>query len=293
MKKFLITTDDTTDMPAGYHEEKGIHLLHLSYVVDDVIYDGVDKKLNTKEFYDKIRNGSMPFTQQVNPESARSLFEKLVLEGYDIIHIAFTSGLSGTYNSCRLGAEEVLESHPDAKITVIDSLCASTGEGLLLHEALNRQAEGMEYEELVTWIETNKLRIVHDVLADDLFHLYRGGRVSKASAIIGTTLKVKPIIHLNESGKLMAYAKQRHKNAGLKYIANNLYKNIDMSDGLNKTIAICHSSCIEDADKLSNMIQENTDIRDILISDIGPTIGSHTGIGTVALFYFAKDRSGN
>ncbi len=290
MRKFVITSDDTTDLPEGYYGENNLEVLHLSYVVDDVVYDGMETKLTNKEFYDKMRNGAMPFTQQVNPENAKMLFEKLVKEGFDIIHIAFTSGLSGTYNSSRLGALEVMEENPDAKITVIDSLCASTGEGLLVHEALKRQKAGMEYDEVVAWVEYNKLRLVHDVVADDLFHLHRGGRVSKVSAVLGTTLKIKPIIHLDEEGKLIPYAKQRHKSAGIKFLVNNLINNIDVSDGL-ETVAICHSDCLSDAEKVKKLIMEQTDITDIMISNIGPTIGSHTGIGTLAVFYFAENRN--
>lgn len=290
MNKYIITTDDTTDLPEAYYSEHKLEVLHLSYVVNDVVYDGVEQSLTNQEFYDAMRDGAMPFTQQVNPESAKVLFESLVKEGYDIIHVAFTSGLSGTFNSTTIGAREVMEEYPEAKITVIDSLCASTGEGLLVHEACKRQSAGMGYEELVAWIETNKLRLVHDVVADDLFHLHRGGRVSKVSAILGTTLKIKPIIHVDEEGKLIPYAKQRTKGAALKYIANNLNNNIEITDGLD-TIAICHSDCLKEAEKLAEMIGENAKVSEIMISNIGPTIGSHTGLGTLALFYFSKDRS--
>lgn len=290
MNKYIITTDDTTDLPLEYYKEHNVPALHLSYVVDDVIYDGVEKKLSHNEFYNEIRNGAMPYTQQVNPETSRMFFEKLVNEGYDILHIAFSSGLSGTCNSAIMGANEVLEEYPEAKITVIDSLCASMGEGLLVHEALKCQKNGMDYDTLVAWVENHKLKIVHEVLADDLFHLHRGGRVSKVAAVVGSSLGVKPIIHVDNEGKLIPFAKQRHKNAALKYLAANLEKKIKVSEQLN-TIAISHSNCIDDAEKLANMVRDKYGIQHIIISDIGPTIGSHTGIGTVAVFYFADTRA--
>ncbi|MFI3170868.1 MAG: DegV family protein [Eubacteriales bacterium] len=292
MRKYVITTDDTTDLPQEYYLKYNLNLLHLSYVVNDVTYDSVDRSMSNEEFYEAIRNGAMPFTQQVNPENSRILFDKLVREGFDIIHIAFSSGLSGTYNSACIGAEEVRDEYPDSKITIIDSLCASMGEGLLVLEALKRQEAGMEYNELVDWIEASKLKLVHDVVADDLFHLQRGGRVSKVAAVVGSSLGVKPIIHLNEKGKLISYSKQRHKTSALKFIANNLEQSIQNHDGLT-TIAISHSACPADADKLANLIRDKIGEADIIISNIGPTIGSHTGIGTVALFYFANDRSKN
>ncbi|MFI3237773.1 MAG: DegV family protein [Lachnospiraceae bacterium] len=289
MNKYIITADDTADLPASFYEQHEVPLLHLSYVVNDIEYDGVTSALTIAEFYDKIRNGAMPYTQQVNPESARCLFERLVKEGYDILHIAFSSGLSGTYNSARMGALEVQETYPDAKITVIDSLCASMGEGLLLHEVVARKEAGMEYDTLVNWVEENKLRLVHEVVADDLNHLHRGGRLSKVSAILGTALSVKPIIHVNDEGKLINIAKQRHKGMALKFIANRLADRIETEDGLD-TIGISHSDCIDDVNRLVELIKEKTGIEKFIISDIGPVIGSHTGIGTLAVFYFAKGR---
>lgn len=273
-----------------YYKDNNIDVIYLSFVIDDVIYDGVNKTMTSKEFYDAMRDGAMPCTQQVNPENAKNFFEKIAKEGYDILHIAFTSGLSGTYSSTTLGASEVMEEYPDVKITVIDSLCASVGQGLLVHEAVQRKNAGMGYDELIAWIEANKLRLFHDVIADDLFHLQRGGRVSKTAAVIGSTLGVKPIIYVNNEGKLISYTKQRHKSGALKYVLNSLIKRIKIEDNLT-TVGICHSDCIADAEKLANMIREKTEIKDIIIGDIGPTIGAHTGIGTVALFYFADDRS--
>lgn len=289
MRKYVITTDNNADLPAEFYTEHNIKVLHLSFSIDDVIYDGVEKTMTSKEFYDAMRGGAMPVTQQVNPENSKTFFTNIVKDDVDVLHIAFTSGMSGTYSSTTIGANEVMEDS-DSKITVIDSLCASVGQGLLVAEAVKRYEAGMEYEELIAWVESNKLRIVHDVVTDDLFHLHRGGRVSKTSAVIGTTLGVKPIIHVDDEGKLVAYSKQRHKNGGLKFIVNNLVKKMKTDDNLT-TVGICHSDCMKDVEKLKALISEKTDIKDFIVGDIGPTIGAHTGIGTIAVFYFADNRS--
>lgn len=290
MKKYIITTDNNADLPESFYKEHDLGKIYLSYVVNDIEYDGVEKSMTSKEFYDAMREGAMPSTQQVNPENSRVFFENIAKEGFDILHIAFTSGLSGTYSSTTLGAEEAMEAYPDVKITVIDSLCASMGQGLLLHEAIKRKDAGMEYDALIQWIEDNKLRLIHEVVADDLFHLQRGGRVSKTAAVLGSTLGVKPIIHVNSEGKLISYTKQRHKSGGLKFLANNLVKYMQTEDALT-TVGISHSDCLADAEKLAAMIREKTDVEHIIIGDIGPTIGAHTGIGTVAVFYFGEDRT--
>lgn len=290
MKNYIITTDNNADLPDEYYKEHNIDIVLFSYMIDDVIYDGVENSLSIEEFYEKVRNGAMPCTQQVNPENSRIFLEKYVRKGMPVIHLSFSSGLSGTYNSVCMGANEIKEAYPDAKITVIDTLCASMGQGLLVHEVLKRQRAGMSYEELVEWIENNKLRIVHDVIADDLFHLHRGGRVSKFAAVVGTKLGVKPIIHLNSEGKLIPYSKQRHKSSAMRYLANNLDRRIKVEDNLS-TVAISHSACLEDAKKLATIIEKDPRVGEIIISDIGPTIGSHTGTGTIALFYFADNRN--
>ena len=289
MSNFIITTDNTTDLPPEYYIQHDLHTLHVNYMINDVLYDGTSNSLDINTFYDHIRNGCMPVTQQANPEISKLFFKEFLDKGLDIIHIAFSSGLSGTYNSSYMAAEELRDSYPNQQIVIIDSLCASLGEGLLVHEALKRKNNGMSFDDLVTWLQSNKLRLVHEVMADDLFHLHRGGRVSKTSAIIGSALGIKPMIHVNNEGKLIPFSKQRGKPAALNLLVKNLIKKRDTSDDLT-TVFICHSDCIDDANTLKTMILEKTDVKDVLIYYVGPTIGSHTGIGTVAVFYFAANR---
>ncbi len=288
-RAYVLTTDNTTDFPESYLEEHGIEFISLSYVIDDVIYDGVKRKMGNKEFYDRIREGAMPVTQQANPEATKAFFERFLKEGKDILHIAFSSGLSGTYQSAHLAQMELASQYPERKIVVIDSLCASMGEGLLVYEALRRKNEGMDLESLAQWVENHKLHLFHDVVADDLFHLQRGGRVSKTAAIMGTALGIKPLIYVNDEGKLIPYGKVRGKKAALSAMADRLARTIDTS--ISSTVFISHSDCLEDAQALEEMIRQKAGIRDFKISYIGSVIGTHTGIGTVALFYFAPDRT--
>ena len=214
MKRFLIVTDSTTDLPKSYYEEKQIPVVALSYVMDGVTYKDGDG-LSDKEFFDKIREGSMPTTSQINPELAREALEPLLKEGNDILYLCFTSGLSGSYNSVRLAAEELMEEYEERKLIVIDTLCASMGEGLLLYKAVELRDQGKTMEEIAEWVENNKLNICHDVTIDDLHHLHRGGRVSKTSAVIGSIIKIKPIIHVDEEGKLIVIGKERGRKKDL------------------------------------------------------------------------------
>ena len=287
-RPYVITSDNTTDLPLSYFEENHVGAMHVDYTIDDVLYDNFDTDLDNKTFYDKIRAGAMPVTQQVNPQRAREKLAEYLSQGFDVLHIAFSSGLSGTYNSVCIAREELQEEYPDAKIVVIDSLCASMGEGLLLHSAVELKKRGKTLDEVAQWVEDNKMRIFHDVVADDLFHLQRGGRVSKATAIMGTALGIKPLIYVNEEGKLISYGKARGKKSALNQMAERLARNIRRSE--DDIVFISHSDCLEDAQLLRDMIREKTGIDRFMISYIGPTIGSHTGVGTVALFYYCDGR---
>ncbi len=288
MRDYIISTDNNADLPAAFYQEAGVPVVSLSYMMNDIAYDNVTVKQTSKEFYDAIRAGAMPVTQQVNPETSKAMFEIYAKQGLDILHIAFSSGLSGTYQSNCIAAEEIREEYPECNIVVVDSLCASMGQGFLVSEAVNRKNAGMPMQELVAWIEANKLHVIHEVLADDLFHLQRGGRVSKTTAILGSALNVKPLIHLTAEGKLVSFGKQRGRNAGLVFLANNLAKKIDMAQG--ERVFISHSDCMDDVEKFVDMIREKTSVTDITVSDIGPTIGAHTGVGTIAVFYFSATR---
>ena len=285
MSKFVITADSTVDLPKEFLEEKQVPVVSLSYIIDGATYrDG--EGLTSKEFYDKIREGAMPTTSQVNPEQARELFEPILKEGTDILHIAFTSGLSGTYNSCRMAAEELSEEYPDRKIIVVDSLCAASGGGMLLYKAIEMKEQGKSLEEIATWVEENKLHVCHDVTVDDLFHLHRGGRVSKTSAVLGTIIKIKPIIHVNDEGKLIVIGKERGRKKALQTLVERME---EKSQGFeNDIVMITHGDALEDAEYVKGLIQDKFGITNIMINPLGTVIGSHTGPGVIALFYMGN-----
>lgn len=289
MRDYIITTDNTTDLPEEYIQEHGLGMLSLTYMIDGETYNR-KHELPYKEFYKKMRAGSMPTTSQVNPEEAKEELREFLEDGKDIIHIAFSSGLSGSYNSARIAAEELREEMPDRKITVIDSLCASLGEGLLVHKALQLKAQGMEYEELVKWLEGHKLNVVHNFTVDDLFHLYRGGRVSKAAAVLGTMIHLKPVLHVDSEGHLIPVAKVRGRKKSLAALVENMEKQIGSYRDKNDIVFISHGDCIEDADYVKSLIEEKFGIQAFLINPVGPTIGAHSGPGTLALFYMGDVR---
>ena len=285
MSEFVISADSTVDLPKQFLEEKQVPVVSLSYIIDGATYkDG--EGLTSKEFYDKIREGAMPTTSQVNPEQARDLFEPILKEGKDILHIAFTSGLSGTYNSCRIAAEELSEEYPDRKIVVIDSLCAASGGGLLLYKALELKEQGKSFDEIATWVEDNKLHVCHDVTVDDLFHLHRGGRVSKTSAVLGTIIKIKPIIHVNDEGKLIVIGKERGRKKALQTLVERMAEKSQGFD--NDIVMITHGDALEDAEYVKGLIEERFGITNIMINPLGTVIGSHTGPGVISIFYMGN-----
>lgn len=287
MRDFIIVTDSTVDLPESMLEEQGIPVLQLNYVLDGKTYE--DRKgLSGKEFFDKLREGSMPTTSQVNPEQAKEFFEPFVKAGKNILCIGFSSGLSGTYNSERIAAEELSEEYPEAKIIVIDSLCASMGQGLLLAKALKKQREGMTLEELVQWLEENKLHICHNVTVDDLNHLYRGGRISKTTAVLGTLVQIKPIIHMNDEGKLIVIGKERGRKKALNTIVDRMGKQMEGYE--NDLVMVTHGDCLEDAEYVKLQIQKKYGIQNVVINGIGTVIGTHTGPGVVAVFCMGEKR---
>ena len=223
MNEFVIVSDSTVDLPKEYLQAKQVPIISLSYIMDGVTYEEMDG-LSHKEFFEKLRTGSLPTTSQINPEQAREALEPLAKEGKDILYIGFSSGLSGSYNSVRMAAEDLKEEYPDINIITIDSLCACMGEGLLLYKALELKERGMSMKEIVEWVEANKLHICHNVTVDDLNHLHRGGRISRTTAVVGSMIKIKPIIHMSDEGKLVVIGKERGRKKSLISIVDRMEK---------------------------------------------------------------------
>ena len=290
MKDFIITTDTTADLPAEYIEKYGIPLMSLTYTIEGNTYNW-ENQLPVKDFYAMMRNGSLPTTSQVNPEEAGELFEKILTEqDVDILHIAFSSGLSGTYNSARIAAEELAEKYPDRKVIVVDSLCASLGEGLLVHKALKMKEAGKTLEETAAWVEENKLHVVHNFTVDDLFHLYRGGRVSKTVAFVGSIINIKPLLHVDNEGHLVPLSKVRGRKKSLISLVDAMETQIGSWRDKNDVVFISHGDVEEEAQFVANLVKERFGIDSFLINHVGSTIGAHSGPGTMALFYMGDCR---
>lgn len=290
MKNFIITTDTTSDLPVEYIQEHHIGMLSLTYTLEGNTYNW-DNPMPVKDFYDCMRNGSLPTTSQVNPEEAKLLFERIIKEqDADILHIAFSSGLSGSYNSSRIAAEELAEEYPNHRIIVIDSLCASLGEGLLVHKAVTLKDQGKSLEETAAWLEENKLHLVHNFTVNDLFHLYRGGRVSKTAAFVGTMINLKPILHVDNEGHLIPLSKVRGRKKSMLALVDAMEKQVGSWKDKNDVIFISHGDCEDEAQYLADLIKERLGYESYLIHYVGPTIGAHTGPGVIALFYMGDFR---
>ena len=287
MRDYVITVNSTVDLPKEWLEERHVPVIPLKYTIDGETYTDMEG-LSAKEFFDKLREGKMSTTSQVNPEEAADMLEPFLKEGKDILHLGFSSGLSGTLNSMKIAGEMLQEKYPEAKVIVIDTLCACLGEALLLYKALQQKEKGMNIDELAQWVEENKLHICHNVTVDDLHHLQRGGRISKTTAVLGTLVQIKPIIHMDDNGKLQVIGKERGRKKSLNKIVDMA---VEQSKGWdNDIIMITHGDCIKDAEYVAKLVREKMGIDNILINNIGTVIGSHTGPGVVAVFWMGNKR---
>lgn len=290
MGNYIVTTDTTADLPESYIEETGLGVMSLSYTIDGETYNR-SHELPVKDFYAKMRAGSLPTTAQVNPQTAKEVFlEQMKRSDSDILHIAFSSGLSGSCNSARLGAAELAEEYQEHRVVVVDSLCASLGEGLLVHKAIQNQKKGMSLEENVQWLEDNKLHLVHNFTVDDLFHLHRGGRVSKTAAVIGTMISLKPILHVDNEGHLIPLSKVRGRKKSLIALVDSMEQQMGSYRKQNDIVFISHGDCEAEARFVADLIRQRFGIDHFLINYVGPTIGTHSGPGTMALFYMGEYR---
>ena len=245
--------------------------------------------LTMPEFYAALREGKMSSTMQVNTFEFVSFVEPFLAAGEDVLHICFSSGLSGTYASVAAGAEELKEKYPERRLIVVDSLAASLGEGLLVYYADENRKKGMSLEENARWLEENKLHLCHWFTVDDLMFLHRGGRVSKTSAVLGSLLGIKPVLHVDDEGHLIMMSKVRGRQAAIQALVKKM-KETAIGDVKEQTIFICHGDCMEDAKKLEELVRSEMGCRTFLIGYTGTVIGSHSGPGTLALFFLGSHR---
>ena len=287
MSEYVITVNSTVDLPKEWLSERNVPVIPLKYTIEGNTYEDMNG-LSSKEFFGKLREGKMAVTSQVNPDEAKTALEPYLREGKDILHLGFSSALSGTCNSMRIAAKELEEEYPDRKIIVIDTLCACLGEGLLLYYALKHRSEGSSIEETAKWVEENKLHICHNVTIDDLEHLYRGGRISRTVAVLGGMVKIKPMLHVDDQGALNVIGKERGRRKALGKIVETASKQAQGWE--NDIVMITHGDCREDADYVAGLVRQKLGVDNILINNIGTVIGSHTGPGVVAVFCMGEKR---
>lgn len=284
---FVFVADSTSDLPVEIYEKNNIKLIELIYQLDGKEYADISG-MPYQEFYKKLREGATAKTSQVTPDTFESIFTDIVKEGKGVLYVAFSSGLSGTYNSARIAADIVKEKYPDARIRIVDSLSASLGEGLLIYKAIEVMNQGKSLDEVADWIEEHKLHLCHMFTVDDLMFLHRGGRVSKTSAIAGSILGIKPGLHVDNEGHLIPLAKIRGRKQSINWLVENMEKRI--GNWKNDVFAICHGDCIEDAKYLQSLVKEKFGIEKCIIRNTGTVIGSHSGPGTLALFFLGDYR---
>ncbi len=287
MNNYVIITDSSCDLPASLADELGVKVLQL-----EVNIEGERTKFNNeidiKDFYATLRTKKAVTTSAVNIDRFIDVFERELAGGNDILYIGFSSGLSSTYNAGKNAADELNEKYPDKKILTVDSLSASLGQGLLVTLAAKKRSEGATLEELCQYVEDTKWHLCHWFTVDDLFFLKRGGRVSAATAVLGTMLSIKPVLHMDNEGHLINVEKARGRQPAIKALLEHMKKLA--IEPQKQTIYISHGDCYDEAKSLADMIKAEFGINDILISEVGPVIGAHSGPGTIALFFLGSER---
>ncbi len=287
--KPAIIIDSCTDLPYSYVMEHDIKVVNLTYQfkgkenVDDFF-----QSISPKSFYDEVRAGEMSTTSQVNSDVYIKTFRPFIEKNIPVISLSFSSALSGSFGSSVLAKDMLLEEYPEADLTLIDTKSASLGEGLIVWYVIKMLKEGKSKEEIVKWVEDNKLKVAHWFTVDDLNHLKRGGRVSSAAAFLGTMLNIKPVLHVDNEGRLIPVTKVKGRKKSIRALFEKLQETIVNPE--EQTIFISHGDALEDAQYLADLIKENYNVKSIVLNYVGPVIGSHSGPGTLALFFLASGR---
>ena len=290
MSDFVILTDSSADLPASLVEKLDIEVLPLSFNLDGKTYLNYpdNREIDPHDFYEKLRAGDNATTSAVNVHDYVETLEKYLKEGRDVLVLAFSSGLSSTYQSSVLAVRELNEAYPDRKLYTVDTLCASLGEGLLVSLAADQRAQGKTIEEVRDWVLENRLHLCHQFTVDDLYFLKRGGRVSATTAVLGSMLQIKPVLLVDNEGHLINIAKARGRAASLKALVDKMEKTAIEPE--KQTVFISHGDCLEDAQQVEKMVKERFGVKHVVINYVGPVIGAHSGPGTVALFYLGTER---
>ena len=284
---YRILTDSCCDFPEALYSQ--LNLTRISLTVN---YQGKEQldfsDDGLKDMYAGLRAGEVATTAAANPDGWTGVMEPILAAGENLLVMAFSSGLSTTYQSAVIAAAELREKYPQRDIRVVDTLCASLGQGLLVWYACKKRDEGLTLPELYLWVEENKLHLCHWFTVDDLMYLKRGGRIGTATALVGTMLNIKPVLHVDDEGHLINVGKARGRKASINALAEKMAQL--RGDYDNSTVFICHGDCLEDAQYLANTVKERFGVREVLIGYTGAVIGSHSGPGTLALFFMGDHR---
>jgi DegV family protein with EDD domain len=289
MNKYVIVSDATLDLPADIIEKYGIKVIPMGVNINGTEYAHYpdERELPVEEFYKKLKDGAVSHTTQITPSVFMEYFSDMLKQGFDILYIAFSSGLSGTYNTSQIVIRDLEEQYPERKIYCVDSLCASIGEGLLVLNAAMQRNNGLSLEELRDWVEQNKKRSRHWFTVKDLYYLKRGGRITSLEAFVGTALRIRPVLSTDDAGKLTVVSKIRGTRAELDFLVTKLAQ--EGTEPTSQTVIIGHADDLEQAEVLKSILLEKKLVKEIIISKIGPVIGTHTGPGMLALVFMGEN----
>ena len=289
MRDYVILTDSGTDLTMEKAKEVDVRVLDLMVIKEGDPTPYLNSEVDVKEFYDFLRTKKTATTSAINSDTFSEEMEKIINEGKDVLYLGFSSGLSNTFNAGRIAAEEMSKKYPDAKVYACDTLCASLGEGLLVYLAAKKRLEGASIDEVRDFVEENKLHLCHEFTVDDLMFLKRGGRVSATTAVIGTALGIKPVMHVDNEGHLVKVGTARGRRASIDALFNRVKERaVDIE---NQTVFICHGDCIDDANYLAGRLTGELGVKEaVYIGYTGVVIGSHSGPGTLAVFYLGTER---
>lgn len=290
MNDYVLLTDSSADLTDALVKELGVEVLPLSFTMRNKTYRNWpdNREIDPKDFYRQLREGEMATTSAVNVSDFTETIEPHLKEGRDVLVVAFSSGLSATCHSAQIAAQELSEQYPERKVYVVDSLCASLGQGLLVWYAARMKNEGRGIGAVRDWLEENKLHLCHWFTVDDLHFLKRGGRISSATAVLGTMLSIKPVMHVDDEGHLTKVGTARGRNASLKALVDRMAETA--IDPAGQTVFISHGDCEEDANKVAEDVKRRFGVQTVVLNNVGPVIGAHSGPGTVALFFLGRHR---
>lgn len=290
MSEYVIVTDSSADLTEELVQELGVEVLPLSFTIHDTTRRNYpdNREMDPKEFYRMLRAEEIATTAAVNVSEYTEMVSPILEGGKDVLILAFSSGLSATCQSAMMAAEELREKYPERKIFVVDTLCASLGQGLLVYHAAMLKKAGKSMEEVRDWTEENKLHLCHWFTVDDLHFLKRGGRVSAATAVVGTMLQIKPVLHVDDEGHLINMGKARGRAASLTALVDHMAETAIAPE--EQVIFISHGDCEEDAKTVAEEVKRRFGVKKVVIGYVGPVIGAHSGPGTLALFFLGKKR---